>query len=1043
MTAPLLLLIEHPSALLSDAEVSALEAETGGRAVVLRSADRPPLAAPTFFYRALGDADALGVLPPTAGELRVVLVGFGPEEPLPLVWVRQLSALDVVAIQRLTGPDGALADHEPRARARSRVLSVFPGPIVPTSMGSHQRAFGVLEALSRAGHDCDVLITCGNERTADRARVVLSQLCPAVHVNGPSGRKLPPHMKTRRRAELALRRVAGVNRPPPKLFEERLHTAAAFSGRVRLRRLLERGGYDTIIVNYAWMERIRALVPPRLLGRYRWICDTHDVQFVRTETHNRGELRLGFSPERERALELKVLRSFDHVLAISASDAEVLRRHLPRERVLEVPTGFDYAQMEPREPDAERPVFGFIGGAMDANVKAVELLLSSWWPAVVARWPEARLLLAGTISNVPAVADAAFLAKGVERVGFVSSLRDFYASIDALLNPLVVQGGLNFKAVESLMACRLLVTTPMGARCLGDDTLAVIAESADDVTRALEREIEEPRSWSTKRLETRRAAAGRFGDSAAYAPLIDLLERPTAVEIGELAPQTRRVLMQVGDHYENWDRCVGLAEVIRERGHHPIALVYGTTGRNYFLAHGVDVVSLQAFEEPTAVRRSREWVYGLAERVVPAFHRHYDLDDLAAARAAAKGWNSHKKSASRKHALRHIHRIDRMLDEVRPDVLLVWNGYTGITANLLRQAASIRGLPRAFMERSLLPSCVFVDRSGVNGYSRLPDAPMSSIREEVVSAEDVARARSVVPSVGKDEMDALRRAGPWRSARRIIFVPLQVESDTNLLLHSPEIDSMGALVQRVWDQYHDENTAIVVRPHPEETATVKLPTLDGVYVDASGDLHTWIRLADLVVTVNSTVGLTALLHERPVLAFGRSIYSGKGLTGGDPPSRADVDAYLSHLMQRHTGCSRRLPADLEGLVPEVAPTSWRHVSAGNLDVRAWWRRWRAFADTVRRGAIERGYLPLEVNLKPTDRLDLTYRKLEEPVTRAWLERRAREELELPEDVEIRISRGSGDVSSREDLLVVTGQRPLGGEWALDPYFVPWAPTDVG
>lgn len=119
------------------------------------------------------------------------------------------------------------------------------------------------------------------------------------------------------------------------------------------------------------------------------------------------------------------------------------------------------------------------------------------------------------------------------------------------------------------------------------------------------------------------------------------------------------------------------------------------------------------------------------------------------------------------------------------------------------------------------------------------------------------------------------------------------------------------------------------------------------------------------------------------------------------------------------------------------------MSAGNLDVRAWWRRWRAFADTVRRGAIERGYLPLEVNLKPTDRLDLTYRKLEEPVTRAWLERRAREELELPEDVEIRISRGSGDVSSREDLLVVTGQRPLGGEWALDPYFVPWAPTDVG
>ena len=42
--------------------------------------------------------------------------------------------------------------------------------------------------------------------------------------------------------------------------------------------------------------------------------------------------------------------------------------------------------------------------------------------------------------------------------------------------------------------------------------------------------------------------------------------------------------------------------------------------------------------------------------------------------------------------------------------------------------------------------------------------------------------------------------------------------------------------------------------------------------------HDLIEKAKIICVINSTVGYEALMHEKPVITFGESFYSGKGVT---------------------------------------------------------------------------------------------------------------------------------------------------------------------
>lgn len=145
---------------------------------------------------------------------------------------------------------------------------------------------------------------------------------------------------------------------------------------------------------------------------------------------------------------------------------------------------------------------------------------------------------------------------------------------------------------------------------------------------------------------------------------------------------------------------------------------------------------------------------------------------------------------------------------------------------------------------------------------------------------------------------------PWwlkRDAARIneligmsskyFFFPLQLNSDAQIERNSP-FGTMRNAIEHVlasFARHAPAGTRLVVKNHPLDTGLAgyrrqlhELARAFGLesrldYLE-TGELATLLDHAQGVVTVNSTVGLSALQHQRPTKALGRAVYDLPRLT---------------------------------------------------------------------------------------------------------------------------------------------------------------------
>lgn len=121
--------------------------------------------------------------------------------------------------------------------------------------------------------------------------------------------------------------------------------------------------------------------------------------------------------------------------------------------------------------------------------------------------------------------------------------------------------------------------------------------------------------------------------------------------------------------------------------------------------------------------------------------------------------------------------------------------------------------------------------------------------------------------------------------------PLQLATDAQIIHHS-EFDSMTQVIETVvgsFARHAPAHTVLLIKAHPLDPGLVnyarhirrltKNLALGGrvMYIDG-GNLPALINGSRAVVTVNSTVGASALLHGKPTKALGKAIYNMPGLT---------------------------------------------------------------------------------------------------------------------------------------------------------------------
>ncbi|WP_377806280.1 hypothetical protein [Azospirillum sp. A29] len=124
-----------------------------------------------------------------------------------------------------------------------------------------------------------------------------------------------------------------------------------------------------------------------------------------------------------------------------------------------------------------------------------------------------------------------------------------------------------------------------------------------------------------------------------------------------------------------------------------------------------------------------------------------------------------------------------------------------------------------------------------------------------------------------------------------IFIPLQMESDTNIIYHS-SFKKMRDFVIRISQSL--PNKILLIRPHPNQM-DVELGDLpDNCIVTNAGSLYYWLRKSEAVIGINSTVLIEACAMYKPVCGFGDGIGRRKGIfiTEGD-----DVPSDLSAIIQ--------------------------------------------------------------------------------------------------------------------------------------------------
>lgn len=416
-----------------------------------------------------------------------------------------------------------------------------------------------------------------------------------------------------------------------------------------------------------------------------------------------------------------------------------------------------------------------------------------------------------------------------------------------------------------------------------------------------------------------------------------------------------KVLIQCGDHYENQRRILPLAVHLKNRGYEPMILVYSEDEGNIFKCLGIHVVYLKKKK----IKRNP---------VTAGDYKGINLSSVSECDRLKQPWRfwpGRIKSYYSQLQL-YIDSVLDVLDSVKPDFIFVWNGYTGFCANILREFCNSRVIKHAFLERGLLKDSLFVDTKGVNGFSSLADLALNSEYKKIANATVSASPKT-------------------------LFMPLQVQSDTNILYHSPHIKTMRHFVLVVADACEKLGHKLIVRKHPEEVENdLNLPYMDCIEYCNSGSIKEWVNKTDLTVTINSTVGLEAIFEGKPVLSFGKSIYSNKQLDVSVSPldvfdvlSRESSFSLLSkniyndfyfYLVNNHTCSIENFPSILSGAFPVLGEKNKFGFYSENVP-KALMEKARKFKKIV-----------VFVDLTYKDKLNLTYRKNEQEISLDYIKK---------------------------------------------------------
>jgi polysaccharide biosynthesis protein PslH len=223
----------------------------------------------------------------------------------------------------------------------------------------------------------------------------------------------------------------------------------------------------------------------------------------------------------------------DLIQVFSRSDAEAIEARAPDARPLIRVNPFGLALPEVADPAREVPGTLLFAGTFthEPNREAALWLAREIMPAVMARNPEARLRIVGT---VPPPEVQALAGPHVEVVANAPSMRPHLEAASVVLAPIRSGGGMRMKVLQGMAAGKPVVTTGRGLE--GFDVIdpappLAVAESAEEIAAAAAGLLENSERRRELGTEARRFAEQHHTPAAWAKRLTAVYEE--AVQVGK------------------------------------------------------------------------------------------------------------------------------------------------------------------------------------------------------------------------------------------------------------------------------------------------------------------------------------------------------------------------------------------------------------------------------------------------------------------------------------------------------------------------------
>lgn len=209
-------------------------------------------------------------------------------------------------------------------------------------------------------------------------------------------------------------------------------------------------------------------------------------------------------------------------------------------------------------------------------------------------------------------------------------------------------------------------------------------------------------------------------------------------------------------------------------------------------------------------------------------------------------------------------------------VAVAWNGLGGSRQAFLL-AARDAGLGTLACELAPFPGRITVDPRGVNAESSVMGQDFSH-----TPADDDWRAMGETLTARPS-----RRADVGQSTAQLpdtpfLFCPLQVPSDSQVTLFAGWTGGMDGFLTALTQAATNlpQGWHLRLKEHPSARTPLNLAPLIAtgrVILDNQSDSFAQLQASRAVVTLNSSMGLQAFFHDKPVITLGRAFFARQGL----------------------------------------------------------------------------------------------------------------------------------------------------------------------